>query len=964
MDRGSRSFGLFANDGLSADALRILATIASVAGAITLAIGVAGVAGWIFDIPILRHFINGFPAIRPLSAVCLGLLGGALWVSPSRPALSATLATLAAATGSLSLFGSMSDTEVFLRQLIVSNQLLGADAPEIAERLGVTTPLAALGYVCLAFALLLGRYPELVSAAQTLAISVMFTALVPVLGFVYRIDSLSSPLLSSTPSLHGSVGIALLAVGILCTYPERGAIGLLAGNSAASRAARRILLFAFGVPVVFGGLFVYARQIGSLDVDAAVPVFVCALAATLCGSVLLVARADARMEILHRRGEQQLKSAADASPLIMWMADERGNGTHANAALLDFVGFTPEQVLGDGWTKYTHPDDVSVVQGEIAMAFAAKRPFSVELRVRHTDGSWRWVLSTGMPRFTPTHELSGYTGTWVDVTARKDAEEALHRFAARLEQRVAERTAALTESKEELARQTFLLESIVKSMGDGVLAMATDGEILLSNDAAIRLFGASTADAHTNARLTEFGFFLADGVTPFPTEQMPMIRALSGENVDNVMMVARHVTAPEGLYVRITGRAIRDRDGEIIGSIIVGRDVTEFEHALEATRRLAAVVESSGDAILSVSLDGVISTWNRGAERMYGYSADEAIGSPLARVDPSTGTQGIATMIENLKQGALVIRRDAVGRRRDGTPVDIAATMSPIHDEAGHVHAISVVHHDVTHLKAAERRIQALNDELEERVRDRTAALIAANHDLENYASSVAHDLRTPLRAIAGFARVLEEDYAEIVGQEGQRVIGVVRKNAQDMGQFIDALLSFSAVDRQPPNKIKVDVSEVVRECLDSLGADCADREIAFHVGDLPPCRADRASLKQVFLNLLANAVKFTRRVDNARIDVGSRIEPGGATSYFVRDNGVGFDMSNTRRLFGIFQRLHAPADFEGTGLGLANVARIVAAHGGRVWAEAEPGKGAMFQFIIEQQREEQQREQLHEGES
>jgi light-regulated signal transduction histidine kinase (bacteriophytochrome) len=281
--------------------------------------------------------------------------------------------------------------------------------------------------------------------------------------------------------------------------------------------------------------------------------------------------------------------------------------------------------------------------------------------------------------------------------------------------------------------------------------------------------------------------------------------------------------------------------------------------------------------------------------------------------------------------------------------VDIAATMSPIHDEAGHVRAVSVVHHDVTHLKAAERKVQALNDELEERVRDRTAALVAANHDLENYASSVAHDLRTPLRAIAGFARVFEEDYSETVGAEGRRLIGVVRKNAQDMGQFIDALLSFSAVDRQAPNKTRVDVSEVVRECLDSLGADCADREIAFHVGDLPPCRADRASLKQVFLNLLANAVKFTRRVEHARIDVGSRIEPGGATSYFVRDNGVGFDMSNTRRLFGIFQRLHAPGDFEGTGLGLANVARIVAAHGGKVWAEAEPGKGAMFQFIIEQ---------------
>jgi light-regulated signal transduction histidine kinase (bacteriophytochrome) len=281
--------------------------------------------------------------------------------------------------------------------------------------------------------------------------------------------------------------------------------------------------------------------------------------------------------------------------------------------------------------------------------------------------------------------------------------------------------------------------------------------------------------------------------------------------------------------------------------------------------------------------------------------------------------------------------------------VDIAATISLIHDDNGTVTALSVVHHDVSHLKEAERRIQALNDQLEERVRDRTAALIAANHDLENYAFSVAHDLRTPLRAIAGFARVLEEDYAEAVGDEGKRVIGVVRKNAQDMGAFIDALLQFSAVDRQPPNKENVDVASVVRECLDSLGPDCAERDIAFHLGHLPPCRADRSLLKQVFINLLANAVKFTRSVEKAHIEVGSWTEPSGATAYFVRDNGVGFDMSNTRRLFGIFQRLHAPSEFEGTGLGLASVARIVAAHGGRVWAEAEPGKGARFFFIIEQ---------------
>jgi PAS domain S-box-containing protein len=940
----SRSLGLFAADGLTPDAERTLASISNLFGAVTLALGLAGVAGWFFDIPFLRHLVVGFPAIRPLSAVCLGLLGGALWLRAGRPGLSSSLALAAGLVAALSLVEFLAGVETTVRQIVVHPLLAAAEVPEISSRSGLTAPVAALGYTLLAAALLLGRIPALVGLSQTLAITVMFFALVPVIGFAYRIESLSSPLLPSAPSLQGSLGIALLAIGISCTNPQRGAIGLLAGSTAGSRAARRLLIPALGLPILSGGVFIYARQLGAVDIDTAVPTFVCALAATLGGSVLWVARGDARMEILHRRGEEALRQTADASPLMTWMADSQGSCSHMNPAALDFAGQTLERVLDSGWHGFTHREDLDAVEREVRTSVRHKRPFSAEFRIRHADGSWRWILSTGMPRFTPTHELSGYTGTWVDVTERKDSEYALKRFAAELETKVIERTSALTASKEELSRQTRLLESIVRSMGDALLAISSEGEILLSNDAAVEFLGATLPHSDKGA----YGYFHADGVTPFENEDLPLIRALRGEKADNVMMVVRHESAPDGLSVRITARPIIDESGQIAGSIIVGRDVTEFEKALVGTRRLAAVVESSGDAILSVGLDGRISSWNRGAEDIYGYTAAQAIGIPLDRLDPSPGGTLTAALLSTLRSGAASIRRDTTGLRRDGSTIDVAVTMSPVHDDSGRIEAISVVHHDVSHLKDVERRIHALNEELEQRVRDRTAALVAANHDLANYASSVAHDLRTPLRSIAGFAHVLEEDYSEMIGAEGRRVLGIVRKNAQDMGAFIDALLQFSAVERSAPNKAVVDVARVVRECVDSLGADCAERDVTFQVGDLPSCHADPASLKQLFLNLLSNAVKFTRRSDKARIEIGCRNEPSGEAAYFVRDNGVGFDMSNTRRLFGIFQRLHSPAEFEGTGLGLANVARIVAAHGGRVWAEAEPGKGATFFFIIE----------------
>ncbi|MFN2375068.1 MAG: PAS domain S-box protein [Candidatus Binatia bacterium] len=964
MEDSSRSVGLFSGDGLSPQVESTLASISSLLGAITLALGVAGMVGWRLDISMLRELLPGAGAVRPTSAACIALLGGGLWFAVSRPALSRSLSLLAGLVAGLSFFDFLAGIEAFFREPLIHPRLLASTLPSISERVGAMNFVPALGYAVLAAALVTGRDSRVVVAAQTLTVTALFLALVPVVSFLYQVESLVSPLLPAAPSLFGAGAITLLSVGILCINPRRGVIGVLAADTAASQTGRRLLVPALLLPIVAGAVFLSARTLGSLDLDATIPVFVCALAATLGGSVLWAARAGARVEILHRRGEASLRETIDASPLMMWMADAPDQALYLNPALRQFLGAGPDDVSAGGWRTYTHSDDVERVEQEAGQAYQSVQTYSSEFRVRRADGQWRWVLATGMPRFAPDRQLAGFTGTWVDATERKDAESALQRFAAELEMRVAERTMALTASKEELARQTGLLESIVKSMGDALLAVSVDGAILLSNDVALRVFGASSADAHANARGNEYGFFRADGVTPFPSEQLPMIRALGGERVDNVVMVVKHREAPDGLWVRITGRPIRNPDGQIMGSIIVGRDVTEFEKALETTRRLAAVVESSGDAILSLTPEGRISTWNRGAEQMYGFTAEEVTGVPIGRLDTSFEKDGIDRMLATLAQGnSKVIRRDSVGRRHDGTRLDIATTTSPVHDQEGRVTALSVVHHDVTHLKAAERRIQALNDELaasvrdiqvlnnalEERVRDRTAALLAANHDLENYASSVAHDLRTPLRAIAGFAHVLEEDYGDLVDDEGRRVIGVVRKNAQDMGAFIDALLQFSAVDRQPPSKEQVDVAEVVRECVDSLGADCAERDVVFQVGDLPPCRADRASLKQVFLNLLANAVKFTRRTEKARVEIGSRIDESGATAYYVKDNGVGFDMSNTRRLFGIFQRLHAPADFEGTGLGLASVARIVAAHGGRVWAEAEPGKGATFHFILEQ---------------
>ena len=233
-------------------------------------------------------------------------------------------------------------------------------------------------------------------------------------------------------------------------------------------------------------------------------------------------------------------------------------------------------------------------------------------------------------------------------------------------------------------------------------------------------------------------------------------------------------------------------------------------------------------------------------------------------------------------------------------------------------------------------RVKAHAAELEAKVHERTA-------ELESFSYSVSHDLRAPLRAIDGYARMLEEDYAGQLDAEAQRLIGVVRANARRMGQLIDDLLAFSRLSRQQPARARLDMSALACEVGHDLRG---NRPATIEVAPLPPAQADAALLRQVWTNLIGNALKYSAKKAEARVDIGAR-EDAGETVYWVRDNGAGFDMRYAQKLFGVFQRLHRADEFEGTGVGLAIVQRIVARHGGRVWAEGEPGAGACFYFSL-----------------
>jgi signal transduction histidine kinase len=276
--------------------------------------------------------------------------------------------------------------------------------------------------------------------------------------------------------------------------------------------------------------------------------------------------------------------------------------------------------------------------------------------------------------------------------------------------------------------------------------------------------------------------------------------------------------------------------------------------------------------------------------------------------------------------------------------------------------AISVERSRIETLMQSEKATRKLNAELEQRVLERTAQLEAANKELESFSYSVSHDLRAPLRAIDGFSRILLEDYAASLPDEGKAYLNLVRDNSRQMAQLVDDLLAFSRLGRLALTKQTVDPGRIVRQCLAEMQTEQDNRQLEVVIGDLPACQADPTLLKQVWLNLISNALKYTRKKEAGRIEIGCRSEPRPTTSgqaahgrtlkpevvYFVKDNGAGFDMKYAHKLFGVFQRLHRAADYDGTGVGLAIVHRIISRHGGRVWAEAQLNQGATFSFTLE----------------
>jgi PAS domain S-box-containing protein len=359
----------------------------------------------------------------------------------------------------------------------------------------------------------------------------------------------------------------------------------------------------------------------------------------------------------------------------------------------------------------------------------------------------------------------------------------------------------------------------------------------------------------------------------------------------------------------------------------------QLKEAQDKIASLAAIVESSTDAIISATLEGIIVSWNSGAEALYGYSGKEAIGLSISLLSPRDQPKELPTVLEKIRRGETIPDYDTLRMRKDSTLVHVSLTAFPIKDSKGKIVGSSIIARDITDRKKFEESIKQHSEELEQ-----------SNRELDNFASIAAHDLGAPLRAVSGFAGLLQKRYKEKLDADADLYISYIVEGAERMNHLINDLLQYARVGTSLKPLVPVDVNVIIEKTLANLAFEIQESNAVITVDPLPAVSADSTQLIQLFQNLVGNAIKY--RSNTPRIHISAE-RKNGEWLFLVSDNGIGIDPRQFDRIFQLFQRLHAIDEYSGTGIGLATCKKIVERLGGRIWVESMPGEGSTFFFTL-----------------
>jgi PAS domain S-box-containing protein len=625
-------------------------------------------------------------------------------------------------------------------------------------------------------------------------------------------------------------------------------------------------------------------------------------------AVLLILVTSLVVAIFRRRqaeatlklNEERLRVALEGTTDGIWDWNLTSGQVYFSPRYFTMLGYEPGEFPAsyESWRKLLHAEDREAAEKALRQALAQHRPFSFEFRLKAKSGEWRWILGRGKTvALDEKGEAARVAGSHSDITERKRAEESLRLSVTRI-QTVINNAPIILYSFDQQGTFTFSDGQALAGMG------LKPGEMV----------GRSALDVYRDR----------------PDILAILRRALRGEAFSVLLPIA-------GRFYDVNHTPLLGESGQYLGTIGVLVDVTERRQAEQELDRFFTVAL---DLLCIANTEGFFRRLNPQWEVVFGYSLSELEGRRFLDLVHPDDLAGTLSALGELSAQKAVLNFVNRYRCKDGSYRWVEWRSHP----AGEL--IYAAARDITERKQTEEEIRRLNEELEQRVVERTRQLETANRELEAFTYSVSHDMRAPLRAIGAFARILEQEHEARLDGEGRRICGVIRVETQKLSQLIDDLLAFSRYGRDQLQVTPVDMQELAASAFQELAGAAGREKLDFRLDPLPPVLGDPAMIRQVWLNLLSNALKFSSKRERAVIQVGASQQEGG-TRYFVRDNGAGFDMRYKDKLFGVFQRLHSEREYEGSGVGLAIVQRVIQRHGGQVWAEGALGEGATFSFSL-----------------